>query len=68
MDPMNQGDANVCKCFHHKMWGILVIVFGLLFLGEAFGWWSSRIVMVGWPLVIIAAGLFKLTEHKCKCC
>jgi len=65
---MNKDSANVCGCFHHKMWALLVIVFGLLFLGEAFGWWSSQFVMVGWPIVVVVAGLFKLMENKCKCC
>lgn len=68
MDPMNQGGANVCKCPHHKMWGLFVVAFGLVFLGEAFGWWSSGTVMVVWPIIVIAVGLFKLMESKCKCC
>lgn len=59
--------ANVCKCHHHKAWGILVVLFGLLFLGGNWGWWGSGVVAL-WPVLVILVGLFKLMEGKCKCC
>ena len=65
---MHQGNTNACGCSHHKMWAFLVIIFGLLFLGEAFGWWGSQLVMTGWPILVIVAGLLKLMENKYKCC
>lgn len=60
--------ANVCGCLHHKMMPAFVVVFGLLFWGETFGWWGSQVVNIGWPGVLIVAGLFKMMEGKCKCC
>ena len=63
----NEG-AKVCGCPHHKMWGIFVVVFGLLFLGGNWGWWGWNVVNIGWPILVILAGGFKLMEGRCKCC
>ena len=60
--------GNVCKCSHHKMWPLLVVVFGLLFLGGSLSWWGAQVVNVGWPVLVVLAGLFKWMEGKCKCC
>lgn len=60
--------ANVCKCSHHKVKSVLTVLFGLLFLGGTLGWWSGQIVSVGWPILVIVAGLSKMMEGKCKCC
>ena len=57
-----------CKCPHHKIVTVLVVLFGLLFLGGALDWWGSQVVNVGWPTLVILAGLFKLMRGKCKCC
>lgn len=60
--------GNVCKCSHHKTMGVLVVLFGLLFLGGALGWWGGNIVNVGWPILVVLGGAFKLMEGRCKCC
>ena len=66
---MMEGEhGNMCKCTHHKMKGVFVVVFGLLFLGGTLGWWESNVVNVGWPILVILAGLSKLTKGMCKCC
>ncbi|OHA76571.1 MAG: hypothetical protein A3H01_02465 [Candidatus Wildermuthbacteria bacterium RIFCSPLOWO2_12_FULL_40_9] len=59
-----------CDCKHHRFayFPVLMIIFGLLFLGGALGWWDSGTVDVLWPVLVIAVGLFKWTGHKCKCC
>ena len=54
--------ANKCK----MMKAVLVIVFGLLFLGKALGWFSADTVNVVWPILVIIAGAGKLCP--CKSC
>jgi len=66
---MMEGEhGNVCKCTHHKMGGVFAVVFGLLFLGGTLGWWGGNVVSMGWPVLVILVGLFKMMEGKCKCC
>ena len=70
MDDMMKSDSmrpNVCKCPHHKMGGVFAILFGLLFLGGKLNWVSADVVS-WWPALVVAAGLSKLAESKCKCC
>ncbi|GEM_PF-509538 len=57
-----------CRCPHHKVVGVLVVLFGLLFLLGAYGVVGERTVSVGWPLLVLLGGLMKLTSGKCKCC
>lgn len=63
-----QSGANMCKCSHHKFLAILVILFGLLFLGGSLGWWSSGVVNTGWPILVVLGGVFKFMKNKCTCC
>ena len=60
--------ANICKCPHHKFMPLLIVVFGLLFLGGNLGWWSWGVVNMGWPVLVIIGGAMKMMEGKCKCC
>jgi hypothetical protein len=55
-----------CKCPHHKIMPILVILFGLDFLLFATGTLSGMFVSVSWPILVIIAGCMKL--FKCGCC
>ena len=64
----NDMKPNVCACVHHKFGSILAVVFGLLFLGGNLGYVSAQVVSVGWPVIVIVAGLFKMTSSRCKCC
>lgn len=57
-----------CSCPHHKTVPILLVIFGLVFLLGQWGVLSSGAVSTLWPIIVIAAGLFKLTERWCKCC
>jgi hypothetical protein len=53
-----------CGC--HKLFPIVVILFGLLFLLGALNivtWWF---VDVAWPILVIIVGIKKLM--KCGCC
>ncbi len=57
-----------CGCMHHKMFMIFALLFGILFLLQAFDVVGDRVVEVGWPIIIILASLSKLFGGKCKCC
>lgn len=64
---MEKEGAN-CNCPHHKAVPFLVVLFGLDFLAGAMGWVSESFVAVSWPILVIAAGLTKLSRRMCKCC
>lgn len=57
-----------CKCPHHKMFPVLIVLFGLLFLLQNYGVFSASFVNVAWPVLVILAGLNKLSKGMCKCC
>lgn len=61
---------NMCKCPHHKVTPVLVVLFGLTFLLGTWGTLSWGAVNVIWPVLVILAGAMKLAEKSgmCKCC
>ena len=61
---------NVCKCPHHKVVPVLVILFGLTFLLGAWGTFTASTVNTIWPVLVILAGAMKLIDRSgmCKCC
>lgn len=59
---------NVCNCPHHKMMSVLVVVFGLLFLLGNLSILSMNTVNIAWPVIVIIAGLHKMSRSMCKCC
>lgn len=67
---MENNMQNMCKCPHHRVTAVLVILFGLTFLLGAWGTLSWDSVGVIWPVLVIIAGLMKFTEKSgmCKCC
>ncbi|MEK7641320.1 MAG: hypothetical protein AAB389_05010 [Patescibacteria group bacterium] len=69
MDGQNmEVGGGCCKCPHHSMKAIWMIALGALFLLGAFDVVGSRVVEVGWPIIVLAAGLSRLTKGMCKCC
>ena len=65
----NMGAMNVCKCPHHKTMPVLIVIFALLFLLHALGWFiTDHILAVTWPIVVGLAGIFRMSERKCTCC
>ena len=65
-----ENNQNVCKCHHHKVMPLLIVLFGLAFLLGQWGALSWDSVNVIWPVLVIVAGLMKFTEKSgmCKCC
>jgi hypothetical protein len=66
MDQGMQGQA--CKCGHHKVIPVLIILLGLTFLLQAFGVVGWYFVSVTWPILLIIAGIVKLAGRSCGCC
>ena len=65
---MEKGNEMMCGCPHHKVVPGLVILFGLLFLLGAYEVVTMRLVQIGWPILVILAGLMKMSQGNCKCC
>jgi len=61
-----------CSCQHHAYmhatFGLLVLVFGISGLLKAMGTISAGTFDWVWPILIIVAGLGKLSTGMCKCC
>ena len=64
------GGKNACRCPHHKVMPILVILFGLTFLLGNWGTFSWGTVAMVWPILVIIAGAMKWADKSgmCKCC
>ncbi len=62
------GGKGCCKCLHHKMPVLMVLLIGLLFLGKAMSWVAASTVDIAWPVLVILGALTKLSGGKCKCC
>jgi len=57
-----------CSCPHHSMTAVFILLFGLLFLLEAFGVFDMVFVSYAWPILVILYGLNRLFRRKCNCC
>ncbi len=58
----------MCKCPHHKVFPLLVVLFGLTFLLGAVGYLTPAAVSITWPILVIIAGIFKMKMGGCRCC
>jgi uncharacterized membrane protein len=59
--------ATHCRCSHHKIVPVLVVLLGLLFLLANLGVFSGSFTGVAWPILLILIGLVKLNSGSCKC-
>lgn len=57
-----------CKCVHHQMVPLFIVLIGLTFLLQAFGVLSDYFVSLAWPILLILIGLQKMFGRMCKCC
>lgn len=57
----------VCPCWHHKIMPVLVVLFGLTFLLQAFFILDEDTVAVIWPVLVVLGGIVKLIGGSCKC-
>lgn len=68
---MNETEGEVkkcCACPHHKAIPVFIVGIGLLFLLKAIDVLDEQVLNIGWPLLVIAAGVTKLSKSMCKCC
>ena len=61
-------DGQKCKCPHHKMLPIFVIVFGLTYLLRNLGILTVPVADVILPVIIILIGAQWMMKGACKCC
>jgi len=64
----NTNTQNNCKCMHHKVMPMLIILFGLTFLLKELGTLSVGTANIVWPVIVIVMGCKKLMAGSCKCC
>jgi hypothetical protein len=62
----NSGSGMVCKCPHHKVMMIAVLLIGVVALVGNLGWLSPMVVGIVWPILLIIGAGSKL--GGCKCC
>lgn len=53
-----------CRCGHHTIGAVAVILIGVAFLLQTFGVFSAYVTSIIWPILLIIAAAGKL----CKCC
>lgn len=68
MQNMGQGGKMVCKCNHHNVVPVAIILIGIAFLLETFNVLTPWAVSVIWPILLIIIGGMKMMSRKCKCC
>ena len=72
MDNMNMKEGgmhgNVCRCPHHKVVPLTIVLFGVTFLLSALGTISCETRNIIWPILVIIGGGTKLFSGSCKCC
>jgi uncharacterized membrane protein len=67
-EPMQGKTCNGCRCGHHKVIPILIILVGLEFLLAQVNVLTWGFVDVTWPILVIIVGCMKLFKGSCKCC
>ena len=60
------GQGKLCKCPHHKVIPIMIILIGLDFLLGAVNVLTMSFVNVSWPILLMIIGATRL--GGCKCC
>ncbi|KND50405.1 MAG: hypothetical protein AB202_01990 [Parcubacteria bacterium C7867-007] len=59
--------TSACRCPHHLVQPILIILFGGSFLAGNMGYLGADIIRIVWPTLIILIGVAKLFAGSCKC-
>ena len=56
-----------CKCHHHKVAPLLLVVLGLVFLWGSLGGLTLQKISVSFSVIVILVGLVKFVGGTCKC-
>lgn len=65
MNHMNT--AGPCRCSHHVIAPVLIILLGFVFLLQNLGIITTGLAAALWPAFLILIGLVKLVSGSCKC-
>lgn len=57
-----------CKCPHHYLAGVWVLLIGLDVLLGHLGVLSAHVVGIIWPVCLMLLGLHGIVRRSCKCC
>lgn len=57
-----------CKCPHHKIVPLFIVLIGLVFLLEALHLVTVATTDIVWPFLLILIGLMKMFGGMCGCC
>ncbi len=57
-----------CGCPCHKMAGVFIVLFGLVFLLGALDVLAPKTVSIIWPIFVMLGGLKCMMKGSCKCC
>ena len=60
--------GQMCKCPHHKMKPLFIVLIGLIFLLRELGKLDAHTADLAWPVLLMAFGAMKLCGPMCKCC
>jgi uncharacterized protein YqgC (DUF456 family) len=61
-------ETQQCRCFCHKVPGILLVLIGVAILLGAFEVISSKLEWIAIGILVILLGLKKMCAGVCKCC
>jgi len=59
------GKGMVCKCPHHKVMPVILVLIGLDFLLGAIGVLTMSFVSITWPILLIILGCVKMVRFGC---
>ncbi|MBU6370650.1 MAG: hypothetical protein KGH93_00730 [Patescibacteria group bacterium] len=65
---MQNGEGKMCTCPHHKIFPLVIVAVGVLFLLQSLGVALGNWFNILWPILLILWGLKKLMRGGCKCC
>ncbi len=57
-----------CGCVCHKMFGVFVVVVGVLGLLWTYGVLDRKVTGIACSVIAILAGLQAMMRSRCKCC
>jgi len=64
----NDPQGKTCKCSHHMIKPVLLLIFGIDFFLGAIGVLTNGFVQITWPIIIIIIAIMMMTGKNCKCC
>lgn len=57
-----------CRCLHHKVVPLSIMLIGVVFILQQAGVVDANFTSWAWPILITAIGIMKLSRGICGCC